>query len=187
MLFRRRTPAPFSARLREFLWPRKGFTRGWRYLGLKVLRQSGSPHAIALGVAAGAASSATPFIGFHIGLALVIAYVFSGNLIAAGIATALANPVTIPVILATSYELGAALLGAAPGGRAFSGDDMLQMLTQLDLARLWRLVLMPLIVGSLPLALLAAAIAYPAAFQAARLFRLRRDSRRLARFAARNG
>ncbi len=56
---------------------------------------------------------------------------------------------------------------------------MLQMLTQLDLARLWRPVLMPLIVGSLPLALLAAAIAYPAAFQAARLFRLRRDSRRL--------
>ncbi len=65
-------------------------------------------------MAAGAASSATPFIGFHIGLALVIAYVFSGNLIAAGIATALANPVTIPVILATSYELGAALLGRHP-------------------------------------------------------------------------
>lgn len=184
MLFRRKKPATLSGKIREFVWPRKGFSRGLRYLSMRVLRLSSSPHSIAVGVAAGAASSATPFIGLHIVIALALAYLLSGNLIAAGISTALANPLTIPVILAATYELGVILLGT--GDRAaLSGHDILDMLRHLEFSHLWTPVLKPMLVGSLPLAALSALFFYVIAFYAAKLFQARRQVRRLSKIEAR--
>jgi uncharacterized protein (DUF2062 family) len=176
MLFKRRRPASLTSRLRELVWPRKGFTRGFRYFGLRIVRLSSSPHSIAVGVAAGAASSATPFIGFHILIALAVAYLFSGNLIAAGIATALANPLTIPIILAASYEIGSAILDRGVNASP-EGAEILHMLTHLQLSELWGPVLKPLLIGSLPLAAGSAVVFYSASFYAARMFRSRRVSR----------
>lgn len=178
MLFRRKKPATLSGRLREFLWPRKGFSRGLRYLSMRVLRLSSSPHSIAVGVAAGAASSATPFIGFHILIALAVAYLLSGNLIAAGIATALANPLTIPFILAVTYEVGVIMLGTGERG-ALAGEDILHMLRHLEFSHLWGPVLKPMLIGSVPVAAGSAAVFYVMAFYAARLFQARRQTRRL--------
>lgn len=176
MLFRRRKPATISERLRAFLWPRKGFWRGPRYIGLRVLRLSSTPHAIAIGVAAGAASSFTPFFGLHIIIAVAIAFLFSGNLVAAAIMTALANPVTIPMILTASYELGIAILGVE-SAHAASGDDVMRMVEHFDLSALWGPVFKPMLVGSLPLAATGALISYLGAYQAARLFQRRRRAR----------
>lgn len=139
-----------------------------------------------MGVAAGAASSATPFVGFHILLALAVAYLFSGNMIAAGIATTLANPLTIPVILATSYEIGTAFLGTS-GQPGVSGNDMLHMLTHLQVGELWGPVLKPLLLGSVPLALGSAIVFYAASFSAARLFQSRRVTRRAEKLKASEG
>ncbi len=177
MLFRRKKPATLSGKIREFLWPRKGFSRGLRYLSMRVLRLSSSPHSIAIGVAAGAASSATPFVGLHIVIALALAYMLSGNLIAAGISTALANPLTIPVILAATYELGVILLGTNSG--ALEGHDILHMLKHLELSHLWTPVLKPMLIGSVPLAAGCAIVFYVIAFYAAKLFQARRQVRRL--------
>lgn len=184
MLFRRKTPATMSGRLREFLWPRKGFSRGVRYLSMRVLRISSSPHSIAVGVAAGAASSATPFVGFHILIALALAYLLSGNLIAAGIATALANPLTIPVILVATYEVGVVILGT--GGGALTGENILHKLGHLDLAHLWEPLLKPMLIGSMPVAAASAAVFYIAAFYAAKLFQSRRQVRRSGSVQARS-
>ena len=173
MLFRRRKPVTISERLCAFFWPRKGFSRAPRYVALRILRLNSSPHSIAIGVAAGAASSFTPFFGFHIILAVLLASVFSGNLIAAAITTTLANPITIPVILTASYELGTALV-EPQGGPAVGSSEIARMLEQLDLARLWGPVFKPMLVGSLPLAAAGALIFYPLAYQTARLFQERR-------------
>ncbi|WP_372353145.1 DUF2062 domain-containing protein [Pararhizobium sp. YC-54] len=183
MLFRRKKPATWSGKLREFLWPRKGFSRGLRYLSMRVLRLSSTPHSIALGVAAGAASSATPFIGFHILIALALAYLLSGNLIAAGISTALANPLTIPFILAATYEVGLIMLGTEGNG-AMAGQDILHLLKHLEFSHLWEPVLKPMLVGSVPLAALSAVAFYVMAFYAARLFQSRRQDRLRARAVA---
>jgi uncharacterized protein len=180
MLFRRKKPATLSGRLREFLWPRKGFFRGVRYLSMRVLRLSSSPHSIAVGVAAGAASSATPFIGFHILIALAVAYLLSGNLIAAGIATALANPLTIPVILVATYEVGVMILGKGGGG-ALTGEHILHMLSHLELAHLWEPLLKPMLIGSVPVAAASAALFYAVALYFAKLFQSRRQVRRSGR------
>jgi len=176
MLFRRKKPATWSGKLREFLWPRKGFSRGLRYLSMRVLRLSSSPHSIAVGVAAGAASSATPFVGFHILIALALAYLLSGNLIAASISTALANPLTIPFILAATYEAGLVMLGTE--GSALAGQDILHMLGHLELSHLWEPVLKPMLIGSVPVAAASAVVFYVAAFYAATLFQSRRHIRR---------
>lgn len=177
MLFRRRKPASLAGKIRAFLWPRKGFSRGVRYMVLRVLRLSSTPHSIAVGVAAGAASSATPFVGLHILLAVAVAYLLSGNLIAAALATALANPVTIPFILAATYEAGVVVLGIA-SHQTLSGHEILGMLGHLKLSELWKPVLEPMIVGALPLALANAVLFYALAYVAARLFQERRQARR---------
>lgn len=179
MLFRRQKPATLAQRAREFLWPRKGFSRGLRYLTMRVLRLSSSPHSIAIGVAAGAASSATPFVGFHILIALAAAYLLSGNLIAAGIATALANPLTIPFILAATYEIGIAITGQSSG--TMGGHDILHMLKNLEFSHLWGPVLKPVLIGSVPAAAGAALVFYGASLYAARLFQSRRRTRLSAR------
>jgi uncharacterized protein (DUF2062 family) len=173
MLFRRREPVTIPERLRAFFWPRKGLSRGLRYVAIRVLRLKSSPHSIAVGVAAGAASSLTPFFGFHIVFAVLIASLLSGNLLAAAITTALANPITIPVILTASYELGTALLEPQTMP-AIGGAEITHMVERLDLAELWGPVFKPMIVGSLPLAAGGALIFYPLSYQAARHFQERR-------------
>lgn len=176
MLFRRRNPVTISERLRALLWPRKGFRRGPRYIALRILRLSSTPHSIAVGVAVGVASSFTPFFGLHIVIAVALAFVFSGNLVAAAITTALANPVTIPMILTASYELGIAILGVE-SAHAASSADVMRMVEHLDLSALWGPVFKPMLIGSLPLAAAGALISYLAAYHAARIFQKRRRAR----------
>ena len=92
------------------------------------------------------------------------------------ITTALANPVTIPMILTASYELGTAILGVE-SAHAASSADVMRMVEHLDLPALWGPVFKPMLVGSLPLAAGGAVLSYIAAYQAARLFQKRRRAR----------
>ncbi|WP_151610979.1 DUF2062 domain-containing protein [Sinorhizobium alkalisoli] len=178
MLFRRRKPVPLAERLRAVISPRKGRGRGLRYIALRILRLKSSPHSIAVGVAAGAASSFTPFFGLHIVMAVILASAFSGNVLAAAISTVLANPITIPVILTVSYEIGTALLGPV-GGAAVTAAEIGRMIEHMNLAELWGPVLKPLLVGSIPLALAGALIFYPLAFRAAWHFQKQRRHQRV--------
>ncbi|ASP79702.1 DUF2062 domain-containing protein [Sinorhizobium meliloti WSM1022] len=181
MLFRRRKPVTLSERLRAFFWPRKGLTRAPRYIALRILRLNSSPHSIAVGVAAGAASSLTPFFGLHIVLAVLLASAFSGNLIAAAITTLLANPITIPVILTASYEVGT-MITQPQAAQVIGGQEIMRMVEHLDLASLWGPVFKPMLIGSLPLSAAGALIFYPLAFQTARLFQERRRQARSHKF-----
>ncbi len=95
------------------LWPKRGFGRVWRFIMLKLSRLRATPHAIALGFAAGAAVSFTPLIGLHILLAIAIAFAFRGSLLAAALGTLVGNPATFPAIFALSYGVGT-LISPAP-------------------------------------------------------------------------
>lgn len=92
------------------LWPRRSFARSFAYYRHRVLRLAASPHAIAAGVAAGAFASCTPLLGFHIIMALALAWLVGGSLLAAAFGTALGNPLTFPFIWAASFALGSFLL-----------------------------------------------------------------------------
>lgn len=110
-MFRRRTPLPYHHRVRELLWPRRGWRRASLYVAHRVRRLPGSPEHIAAGFACGAAISFTPFIGFHFVGAALLALLLRGNLVASAIGTVIGNPWTFPVIWAWIYMLGNWLLG----------------------------------------------------------------------------
>src|SRR3546814_9642478 len=82
------------------------------YVWRRVWRLTGTPHVIALGVAAGVFMSCTPFLGFHIVAAMLIAWVLRGNLLAAVFGTMAGNPVTYPPVWLATYDLGNWLIGA---------------------------------------------------------------------------
>jgi uncharacterized protein len=162
--------------VREFFWPRKGFTRPARYLAKRILRLSASPHAVAAGVAAGTFSAFTPLLGFHIVLALALAYLTAGNLLAAALATTIANPLTIPLIALATFRLGEALLGIH-SAEAVTAAELFHMLEHLEFSDLWQPVLKPMLVGAGILGGSMAFLAYGATLFAVRSVRARRNAR----------
>lgn len=173
MLFRRRKKASWGERLREFFWPRKGFTRPARYLAKRILRLSASPHAVATGVAAGIFSAFTPLVGFHALLALALAWLLAGNLLAAVLATTVANPLTIPFIAVATLGTGEALLGMHPA-ETLTTAELFDSLEHLELSELWQPVLKPMLAGAGLLGFAAAGLAYGATRFALRAVRARR-------------
>ncbi|MDR6757296.1 uncharacterized protein (DUF2062 family) [Mycoplana sp. BE70] len=180
MLFRRRNPATWRDRVRAILWPRKGIDRPFRYYGKRILRLSASPHAVAVGVAAGTLSAFTPFLGLHVVLAVALAHVLAGNIIAAALSTAIANPLTLPLIWAGTLEVGESLLGA-PSEHSGRALDLAGLYDHLTFSDLWGPVLEPMLVGSFALGLPAAAVAYAGTRVGVNMFRRQRLQRVLRR------
>ena len=176
MLFRRRKPAGIADKLRSLLWPAKGFLRPFQYFRMRVLRLSASPHAVAAGVAAGIASSWTPFIGLHLIVSVLLSYLLAGDLIAAALATAFGNPLTFPFIWAATWKIGTWMMGEgdAPIGHHL---DLHQLFGNSGWADLWHPVVEPMLVGAVPCALLSGAIVYGLTFHVVRGFRERRRQR----------
>ena len=79
------------------------------YYFLRLKRLSDSDYAISAGFACGAMASFTPFVGFHILLAVFLAFAVRGNYIAALIGTIIGNPITFPFIWWLTYYIGAYL------------------------------------------------------------------------------
>lgn len=119
MVFKRRDKPPVFARLREWIYPRRGYRRSIEYLGHRVSRLPDTPHRIALGFAAGVFSSFTPFFGFHLLFGAGLAWVLRSNVVASLIGTLVGNPLTFPFIAALSLTLGRRILGHGVSGRDF--------------------------------------------------------------------
>ncbi|MEM1344582.1 MAG: DUF2062 domain-containing protein [Pseudomonadota bacterium] len=111
MIFKRRERPSIFYRLREFIYPRKGFWRGFGYLGQRIRRLPDSPNRIALGFACGAMASFTPLFGLHFLVAVALAWALNGNMLASAFGTAVGNPVTFPLIATLSLQTGWWLLG----------------------------------------------------------------------------
>jgi uncharacterized protein (DUF2062 family) len=172
VLFRRRESQSLLARVRTAVWPRHSWSRSARYFGKRVLRLSGSPHAVAAGVAAGVFASFTPFIGLHFILSFIFAFIVGGNMLAAGIGTFVGNPLTFPFIWASTYSLGSHILGQS---NMFAMHEVHYALAHRSFDVLWPIIA-PMLVGALPIGLPIAVAFYVTAFLAVRAFReLRRE------------
>ena len=104
-MFRSRNHSSWQ-KLKNFLWPKKGFQRSFYYLRERVSRMSASTHALSMGLACGAAASMTPFLGFHFILAAMLAYLLRGNLFTSAIGTVIGNPWSFPLIWAANSYVG---------------------------------------------------------------------------------
>lgn len=173
MLFRAREKAPLHYRVRLAVWPRVSWSRSLQYMKKRVLRLAGSPYAIAAGVGVGVFSAFTPFLGLHIVIAVVIAFLIGGNLVAAALGTTFANPLTLPFIWASTYKVGHLIVG----GPSFAGaDDVPANLAEKTIGAIWP-VIMPMTIGSIPLGILTGALFYVIVFFATRAFQTMRRER----------
>ena len=155
-MFRRRVDLHPIEKLKENFWPRSGWKRAIQYGWRRVWRLSGTPHAIALGVAAGAFSSCTPFLGFHILVAMLIAWVIRGNLIASALGTFIGNPITFPVIWLVVFEVGRYIVGAPAG----SDPNIAHAMQQAGAFDRILPSLVPLAVGSVPVGIVLGCVFY---------------------------
>lgn len=146
---------------------------------LRLSRMRVCPHRLSLGFAAGAFASFTPLIGLHFILALVIALVVRGNILASAVGTVVGNPVTFPFIWLATYQVGSRILGvtpmAGPGGSAEPGDTVAAATAAAwyEFGPIFQQTLWPMLVGSIPLGLIGAAGCYALCY--ASLTRLRRQ------------
>jgi uncharacterized protein (DUF2062 family) len=154
MLFKRRDAESLLERFRVALWPRRSWSRSTRYVVHRVRRLSATPHAVALGCAAGVFVSATPFVGTHMLMAAALAWVIGGSIVAAVLGTFVGNPLTYPIFWFSTYEVGSLMLG---GGVGKPNIDLSDVIFQTD--KLWPIV-KPMTLGALPVGLPLAALSY---------------------------
>ena len=107
----RRHPLSIYRRVREFVWPSRGWRRASLYIAHRLRRLPGTPYRVAAGFACGAAISFTPFIGFHFVGAALLSILLRGSLLASAIGTVVGNPWTFPFIWTWIYVLGQWRLG----------------------------------------------------------------------------
>lgn len=170
MLLARRTPPTFAERVRVALWPRRSWRRSISYAFLRLKRLQGSPHTVALGFAVGVFACFPPWIGLQFFLAVLLARLLGGSVVAALVGTFTLNPLTLPLIWGGSYALGNWILGRTDVvsivelgrdlGIAWSATLMFSpksMAAAVDV--LWPHV-KPWALGSVPFGLLAAVASY---------------------------
>jgi uncharacterized protein len=149
------------------------------YVVKRTTRLSGTPHSIAAGAACGVAVSFTPFFGFHLISAFLLCLLVRGNYLAAAAGTLVGNPWTFPFMLVAAYQIGNALLG----GRAVP----IEPLQHWDLATFFvklEAVFWPMVVGSVPLGLVAGLATYFALMRAVAAYQEARARRRQSRRGA---
>jgi uncharacterized protein len=155
-MFRRRDRLSLSQRVRDFVWPRAGWWRSSKYVVYRVRRLPGSPARIALGFACGAFVSFTPLFGLHYLLAMAVAWLLRGSVVAAFLGANLGW--FYPLLLVWIFDLGTRIMGA-------SGRFRLSPRTDPDylLQHPWSAFL-PTMIGSIPVGLAIAATSFAFAY-----------------------
>jgi uncharacterized protein (DUF2062 family) len=142
---------------------------------LRLKRVPSSPHRIALGAAIGVFAVFTPFPGLQLVIAGVLSLLLGGSVVASFLSSFVGNPLTYPVIWFSTFNLGKVLLGDPASGRIVDLRGRLSNLwdslvsgsaqTMIDsVEKIWP-ILKPMVVGSLPLGIFAASVAYVAVWR----------------------
>lgn len=186
MLFGRKNPITWGEKIRISLWPRRSWVRSAKYVSKRVLRLTGSPHAISAGVAAGVFASFTPLLGLHFIIAFVVAYIIAGNFLAAASGTFFGNPITFPFIWASTYKLGNFILSGKTPEEGDHAASNLEGISLLDggvggiwssMLGLWDPFLKPMLIGGIPLGIFFGIIGYIVTRWAASIFHAARKRR----------
>jgi len=139
----------------------KKLGRGLQNFLRKIIRKleslKGNNRSIADGFATGAAVSFTPFVGFHLIIALIWAKIMKQNGVAAALGTIVGNPWTFPLIWYADLHLGKIILIRETAEDKIDFIDLFKELfhcvIMLDFGRFFSdiyPVFMPMLVGSIP-------------------------------------
>lgn len=115
----KRKPRSYAQMASDMVWPRGGWSRSAQYVVHRVRRLPDEPHRVARGFGIGVFVNFTPLFGFHLMLAMGMAWIMRANMLAAVLGTFVGNPLTTPLIAVLSVSLGRRMLGvhgsASPG------------------------------------------------------------------------
>lgn len=153
-MFKRRIQRTPLQKARELVWPASGYRRASLYLWRRLTRLNATPHAVALGFAIGVFMSFSPFLGFHLALSGLFAWLLRVNIAASLLGNFLGNPVTYPLMWAGVYQAGVAMLGSGAGN---ANADLSSL--SFDAASFQELF-MPFLAGSIPVGIVAGMIFY---------------------------
>lgn len=139
-----------------------------KYWQGRLAKLKGTPRSIAAGVACGIAVSFTPFVGAHMMLAMLLAWVLRGNIMAAALGTAAGNPWTFPFIWVSTFYTGRKILGgdyadavnvdfAEVFGKAIKA--LIKVDFDLFFNDIWP-ILWPMMVGCVPFCVVVWAVSY---------------------------
>lgn len=185
--------------LARALYPQGGWRRAASYVLHRLRRLPDTPERIAVGIGAGIFASFTPLYGLHFVLAASVAWLFRGNIFASLLATFFGNPVTFPLIVVGSIELGSRLLGleasmkAPEVMKAFAAASA-EITTNLGavfsdkpvywgrLLRFFHQVFLPYLLGGVILGAMTGVIGYVSALPLIRAYQARRRNKLRARF-----
>src|SRR5690606_33606173 len=169
--------------MRDLVWPRMGLRRYSSYLRKRVMRLSASPHAIAAGVASGAAVSMFPLIGLHFFLGFILAFATRGNMIAAAIGTAWGNPLTFPLFFSAAYGVGHWITGNGEISVVEGSEQLSNGIFSDGFAAAWP-AFKTMMIGGLPIAILVYGAVYFIVRAVVTRFRSLRQARMAERRAA---
>lgn len=157
IMFKRRKQLSRVDKVRSVVWPDRGFGRLISYLFQRVKRMPGSTLSIAVGTAWGIAVSFTPFIGLHLFVGLLMAYLCRGNLLACLFGTFAGNPWTFPLFFYLDYRLGAFIVTEFGGEVKSIGGTMSEFMSLFlaDPAALVGALFLPIVIGALILGAIA--------------------------------
>lgn len=156
MLFKRRKPLSFLAKIRNILWPRMGWVRTFRYLKHRTIRIPDSAHAIAAGLAIGCAISFTPTFGTHLIQCAFFCWVLRGNWLGAFVGSAFGNPWTFPFLFWIAYQVGVGVFWLFGYGYYF--DDLPGPLAMEEMIHYPMKFYLPMLVGGY----VCAVVSFPA-------------------------
>lgn len=202
MVFKRRDRRPFWKIVADFLWPRGGWGRAFRYVKHRLHRLPGTPETIARGIWAGVFTTFTPFYGLHFFISALLAWIMRGNIVAALLATFFGNPLTyVPIgvaslktghlILGTEFEEGAerSLVGKFLGAGEDLRDNLFAIFTGSEtdwhsLSVFYDEVFLPYLVGGILPGIAAATICYYLSVPLIRAYQKRRAGKIMKRLKA---
>lgn len=140
----------------------------WRRFYKEFISLRGTPENIAFSLAIGIFIGATPTIPFHTALTVALVFLLRRNVTAAFLGSWLiSNPLTIPVLYLSQYELGKRLLGVDHLKIVF------QDYTFWTFLHMGKAVMVPLLVGGAVMAPFVALGSYVLALRALRTVRNR--------------
>ena len=178
MIFKRRDRRPIWQIVFDFVYPRGGWGRAFEYVKHRVRRLPDTPEKISRGIWAGVFTTFTPFYGLHFVVAVLIARLMRGNILASLLGTFFGNPLTYLPIGVASLSTGHFLLGtrpdqelerSLPGKFAAASGDLMHNVEALftparmdwhDLSIFYDEVFFPYMVGGVVPGVIMATIAY---------------------------
>ncbi|MBP5352866.1 MAG: DUF2062 domain-containing protein [Alphaproteobacteria bacterium] len=133
---------------------------------IRLKKLQGTPYAIAAGFACGVAISFTPFVGFHLVLAALSAWIIRGNILSSAIGTLIGNPWTFPFIWIAVLSTGRFFLGIEDHTTfdfAYIFETAWLSIKDLDFhdfIRVLRPILFPMMIGCVPFYIASWIISY---------------------------